>query len=768
MDVLESEDKFRLMFENSPVGISMTSIDGSLKVNKAFCNILGYKEKEILNKKWFEITHPDDIKESQDIINDLISGKKDSARYEKRYIHKKGNIVWTDISTSLQRNKEGNPLYFITSINNITGLKDSSEKLKRSEERSGSYIALTGQIAWVTNSAGEVMEDIPHFRKFTGQTYDEVKGTGWVSALHPDDVAHTIQIWNEAVSSRAPYETEYRLKRFDGVYRYFLARSFPVFREDGSIEEWIGTCIDISERKEADKALRLKNLVFDVSIAGNSIADTNGIIKEANETFLKIWGYTSRDEVVDKPLSQFIKNAVEGIAIVDALNSTGQWEGDYTAIRKDGSTFIAHGLATVVKDETDKIIGYQSAVLDVTEAKMAEVALSEAKDNLEAKVIERTHELLNSKKLLDETGRLARVGGWEIDIKNNSIYWSETTHKIHEVDPGFVPVLETAINFYAPEAIPVISKCVDKAITLGEPFDVELELITAKKNRLWVRAIGEAYRENGEIVKIGGVFQDIDARKHIEEELKKHREHLEEMVSERTRELDKAISDLKRSNQELEQFAYVASHDLQEPLRMVSSYTQLLERRYKDQLDQDAKDFINFAVDGARRMQRLINDLLEYSRVTTKGKTLVKTDLSSVLGQALANLHNKIQETNALITNEDLPFAYCDEIQIVRLFQNLIDNAIKFRENEAPRIHIKGAVENDKILISVSDNGIGIDNIYSERVFAIFQRLHNKTEYEGTGIGLAICKRTVERHGGKIWFDSEPGKGTIFYFTLNK
>ena len=143
----------------------------------------------------------------------------------------------------------------------------------------------------------------------------------------------------------------------------------------------------------------------------------------------------------------------------------------------------------------------------------------------------------------------------------------------------------------------------------GESFDEELELITAKKNRLWVRAVGEAYRENGEIVKIGGIFQDINAQKLIQEELKKHRDHLEELINERTMELDNAIVDLKRSNQELEQFAYVASHDLQEPLRMVSSYTQLLERRYKDQLDQDAKDFIFFAVDGANRMQRLINDL---------------------------------------------------------------------------------------------------------------------------------------------------------------
>ncbi len=249
--------------------------------------------------------------------------------------------------------------------------------------------------------------------------------------------------------------------------------------------------------------------------------------------------------------------------------------------------------------------------------------------------------------------------------------------------------------------------------------------------------------------------------------------NLEQKVEERTINLQNAQIEtealnkrLERSNKELEQFAYVASHDLQEPLRMISSYTQLLEKRYKDKLDQDATDFIGFAVDGANRMQRLINDLLEYSRVTTRGKEFVKLDLSSVLGIALSNLQQKIKETHTMVTNDDLPFCRGDEIQLVRVFQNLIDNAIKFSTETSPRIHIACEPMDDAVRISISDNGIGIEPQYQERVFVIFQRLNNKAEYPGTGIGLAICKRTIERHGGKIWFVSEPGKGTTFFFTL--
>jgi signal transduction histidine kinase len=166
-------------------------------------------------------------------------------------------------------------------------------------------------------------------------------------------------------------------------------------------------------------------------------------------------------------------------------------------------------------------------------------------------------------------------------------------------------------------------------------------------------------------------------------------------------------------------------------------------------------------------MQRLINDLLDYSRVTTKGKPFLKLDLASVLGQAIANLQKKIQETGAMIVNDDLPFAYGDEVQLVRVFQNLLDNALKFTGTDPPRINVTAKTTDDNILISISDNGIGIDKVYAERVFTIFQRLHNKIEYPGTGIGLAICKRIIERHGGKIWFESEPGKGTTFCFTLN-
>ncbi|MBM4258267.1 MAG: PAS domain S-box protein [Deltaproteobacteria bacterium] len=227
-------------------------------------------------------------------------------------------------------------------------------------------------------------------------------------------------------------------------------------------------------------------------------------------------------------------------------------------------------------------------------------------------------------------------------------------------------------------------------------------------------------------------------------------------------------TELERSNKELEQFAYVSSHDLQEPLRMVASYCRLLQRRYADKLDQDANEFITYAVEGATRMQVLINDLLAYSRVRRKERTMKQVSCQQILERSLVNLQQSIRESQATITSDPLPALMGDETQLHQLFQNLLSNAIKYRGDEAPRIHIGIEQQENGWLFSVRDNGIGIAPHYHERIFQIFQRLHERGKYPGTGIGLAICSKVVEIHGGRIWVDSIEGKGSTFFFTLPK
>jgi hypothetical protein len=255
------------------------------------------------------------------------------------------------------------------------------------------------------------------------------------------------------------------------------------------------------------------------------------------------------------------------------------------------------------------------------------------------------------------------------------------------------------------------------------------------------------------------VFLDITDRKQAESEVRRLNETLEARIEERTRQLQ-------RSNLELEQFAYIASHDLQEPLRMIVGYVQLLEKRLADRLDADTREFMGYAVDGAKRMQTLIDDILAYSRVRTQGQPLAPVDCGAALQEALDRQAVKIAETGAEIDWQSLPVVMADYAQLVQLFQNLIANAIKFCKGCAPRVRVEAVHEARRWRFSVTDNGIGIAPEYRQQLFVIFKRLHTRSEYPGTGIGLAICKRIVERHGGEIGIDSAPEGGAVFWFTL--
>jgi light-regulated signal transduction histidine kinase (bacteriophytochrome) len=230
--------------------------------------------------------------------------------------------------------------------------------------------------------------------------------------------------------------------------------------------------------------------------------------------------------------------------------------------------------------------------------------------------------------------------------------------------------------------------------------------------------------------------------------------------------LRRTTADLQRSNTELQQFAYVASHDLSEPLRMVISYLQLLNEKQQGKLEPQTEEFLRFASEGAHRMQALIKDLLAYSRVDLRGRSFAETNVEQGLKAAMANLKVAIDESRAEISHDALPTLRADPVQITQVFQNLIGNAIKFRGTQPPRIHVSAELRQEEWLFGVRDNGIGIEPKNFDRIFVIFQRLHTRQEYPGTGMGLAICKRIIERHGGRIWLESQPGQGTVFYFTL--
>jgi PAS domain S-box-containing protein len=303
-------------------------------------------------------------------------------------------------------------------------------------------------------------------------------------------------------------------------------------------------------------------------------------------------------------------------------------------------------------------------------------------------------------------------------------------------------------SVHDPEVLPQVLEQWKSSIATGKTFDMVFPLRGSDGVfRHFLTRVMPVFDKDGKVVRWFGTNTDITEQKRAQEELKR------------------IADDLARSNADLEQFAYVTSHDLKEPLRNIASFVGLLERRYKDGLDEKASEYIHYIVYGVKRMKQLIDDLLEYS-ITAKGIDFRPADSSSVLTKAISSLRTTIEESRAVITYDKLPTVTIDAAQLQSLFLNLIGNAIKYRSKEAPQIHISAKKKEDVWIFSVRDNGIGIDPKFRDRIFIVFQRLHTMHEYAGTGIGLAICKRIVERHGGKIWVESETGKGSTFFFTI--
>jgi PAS domain S-box-containing protein len=837
---------------------------------------------------------------------EVIHSQKTKTIAEELITYADGTIHWLSTTKIPILDPDASCSKVLAVAMDITELRNHREHLqelveKRTTEMTASQTALIEAQAvarmgsWEYDAIGDGIKGSEEFyRLFDVAPKEITRLSQFAGRLHPDDRERVQCDVADALKQNRPYDTDYRVKLGDGGWRNINARGRVFTDTAGKTVSMVGTCLDITERKQAEEALRESQekyyYLYENSPVGmyHTKIDGSGII-EINNSACKMLGFT-KEELIGKPSAIRWADPNRRSEILKILNEHGvAINFDAEILKKDNSKLSCLLSMKVFKDK-DYIEGF---IIDISDRKLAEEALKDANDNLEYKIKERTKELRLSQQrqflhvqqtplavvefavdgtisewnpaaeimfgytmneavgkfwtfivpakthpyldgvweslvsqkggtrssnenvtkdgkiitcewfntpLINEEGKTIGVASLIMDISEQKraeeiIRNSEKDLREYlDVTPFPIAIVDTEddkINFWSKSALKIFGHIapttkewydlaypdpeyqndvverwkpiLKSAQETGNPMNTGEYNITCHDGSVRICELYIAFLSNRLIV----TFNDITERKKSENEIIKHREHLEEMVAERTKDLDKAISDLTRSNQELEQFAYVASHDLQEPLRMVSSYTQLLERRYKDKLDQDATDFINYAVDGANRMQRLINDLLEFSRVTTKGKPLVKMDLSTVLGQAVANLHNKIQETGSMIVNDDLPFAYGDEGQLVRVFQNLLDNAMKFRGEGAPRINVSSKTLEDKVEISISDNGIGIDKIYSERVFTIFQRLHTKADYPGTGIGLAICKRTIERHGGTIWFESEPGKGTTFYFTLN-
>ncbi|MEE9376899.1 MAG: PAS domain S-box protein [Candidatus Lokiarchaeia archaeon] len=493
---------------------------------------------------------------------------------------------------------------------------------------------------------------------------------------------------------------------------------------------------DITERKKVEEALKeseiFNRLLVDTLPIGLALCHMDGSLIDVNPAYAKILGRSIEETLKltywDITPKKYNKQELAQLESMEKTGHYGPYEKEY--IHRNGHLVPVRLSGLVIEKESEQFIW--SSVEDITEHMEAEDALRISEERFRS-LVETTSDWI-----------------WEVDQNGVYTYSSPKVKDILGYERDEI-IGKTPFDLMPSQEAERVGQIFQKIIDIQEPFNA-LENINIHKDghNVVLETSGvPIFDFNRNFLGYRGIDRDITVRKAAEENLRN------------------LMEDLKRSNAELEQFAYVASHDLQEPLRMIASFTQLLEQRYKDKIDEDANDFINFIMEGASRMQGLINDLLAFSRVGTGGKPFKATDINEIIRDVKDNLKKLMEESNATITNDPLPAIIADKAQLTQLFQNLISNAIKFhRKGIPPNVHITGEVKKNKWIFSVQDNGIGIEKENFNRIFVIFQRLHKRNEYSGTGIGLAICKKIIQRHRGKIWVDSDPNKGSTFYFSI--
>jgi PAS domain S-box-containing protein len=522
--------------------------------------------------------------------------------------------------------------------------------------------------------------------------------------------------------------------RKDGS-RFVASVIFTALRDqNGNLRGFSEFSHDLSESKESEARYRgLLEAAPDAMVVVNS----GGEIVLLNVQAEKQFGYR-RDELIGQKVKNIIPKGFAERLLADGLRSVedalAQQIGtgiELIARRKDGSEFPIEIMLSPLESAEGILV--TAAIRDISVRRDAERHLAQMEGRYRG-LLEAAPDAMV---VVNQAGEIVLL-----NVQAEKQFGYRRDELVGQRVKNIIP------EGFAERLVADDLRSVEDA--LAQQIGTGIELIARRKDGSeFPIEIMLSPLESAEGILVTAAIRDISVRKGSEEHLVK------------------TMGELKRSNDELQQFAYVASHDLQEPLRMVASYTQLLAQRYKGRLDSDADEFIAYAVDGSNRMQRLIQDLLAYSRAGTNGKALHEISSENALKEALENLRATIEESGAVVTHDQLPALTTDGTQLAQVFQNLIGNAIKYQGAEVPRVHVS-AMRNggNEWIFSVRDNGLGIDPQYFERIFIIFQRLHGPTEFKGTGIGLAICKKMLEGLGGRIWVESQPKNGSTFYFTL--
>jgi PAS domain S-box-containing protein len=807
-DLRELTERLDLAVEGANLGVWDWNMEtDAVTFNEQWAEMLGLSLEEIEPRleTWEERVHPEDMPRVERQLNAHIQGESERYDCEHRMQTGDGDWKWVrDVGEIVERDDDGDPTRAVGIHIDVTERRETQKTLE--EERDTFAQGPAVVFKW-ENAQGWPVEYVSdNVTETFGYTPTQLQSgeVPYLSLIHDDDfdrVGTEVENHSEEGVERFSHEP-YRIVTEAGDVRWVLDNT-KIVRDDGEITHYLGYLIDITERKRLEDSLREseeslrelyritsdtdlpfeEKLVRILELARDRLdlpfAFLTRIDDDTQHTVEAVGSHDRLQAGASGPLSEaYCRKTIQQTGLLGVQDAADEgWASDPAYERFDLGCYL--GGKVIVNESlygTLCVAGDAAREHSFTESEEAFVELlvqwvsyELERDRLEGKL----RDLQEVSGKLMEAGSIDEVGDIAVDSAEEILGLDITGIWTYDEEQGvLLPVTETA---GARELFGSSPRFEPGNSLTWEVFErgemAVFEDISTVEGR---------YREDteirAEIILPLGDQGVISTGSTSEQEFSDTDIGLFELFAstvssamlraEREQSLRETRAELERSNENLEQFAYAASHDLQEPLRTISNYLQLLERRYEDDLDGDAKEFIEFAVNGAERMHEMIRGILKYSRVDTQGEPLGPTDLNSVYELACRNLKIAIEESDATITADELPTVRGDESQLVQLLQNLLDNAIKYTGDTQPRVHVSADRTDGRWVIAVEDNGIGMSPEATERVFRIFERLHGRKSYSGTGIGLAMCRKIVDRHDGDIWVDSEEGEGTTFYVAL--
>ncbi|MFL5727944.1 MAG: PAS domain S-box protein, partial [Cytophagaceae bacterium] len=729
------EKRYEAFFNSASLGMAAADLNSNyLAVNDAYCNLVGYSREELASMNMKEITHPEDISSNLDMLNQLKNNLIPSFELQKRYIHKNGKIIWGRIHVSLLRNDLGEPEGFIaTSLDISTEMKmrEEQEKLLSLTENSLDLVLLAnldGHITYVNKSGRNLLgigdNEALHThiadyffpemqQKLTGEILPFLIRKGrWTGQIYCRHFKTGEQIPAHLIASRIDDQQTGEPVAFSGVARDLRP--------------------ELEARKEQLELLTLLENTSDFV----SLSDIHGNVHYVNESGRRLLGISNPEDALRPNRDYVMPEEADRLknVINKALFENGRWTGE-TFYRNfsTGEAIPVYGTTMLVYDPvTGNIQGRATTVRDLRQEKAASKALQESSEQLSLAI------------------ESAEMGTWSINFLTSEVFFSERVRSWYGFTGATIDFESGFLAIHAEDRERVQSK-LQESLSSGSDFYEDEYRIRNLQNgtERIVRPVGKVFfNESGFPYLVRGIVQDVTAQRRT-------REELERQVYIRTEELGKANEFLKRSNEELEQFAYAASHDMQEPLRKIQTFVSLLLENSNEQLSASDKNYLSKISSAAARMKSIIDDLLNYSNQTRMDVALAPTDLNKVIVNILADLDLLIEQKGALVVYDPLPVILAIPSQMNQLFYNLINNALKFsKEGLRPEISINYKETNEEsapgqpseqlMEISIRDNGIGFNPGYAQQIFGLFQRLNGRASYSGTGIGLALCKKIIQ------------------------